>query len=56
VIEIDAQPVVGNGVNDAREAAEQAFVADALVVKRWQHQHASAACLDRPAGKLNSVG
>src|SRR5262249_21577247 len=55
-IEIDAQSVVSYSVNDAREAAEQAFIADALVVERRQHQHASTARFDRVPRQLNSVG
>ena len=53
MIEIHAQPIVTDFLDDFREEAEQALFAGVLVVERRQHQNAAAAEID---GMLSQNG
>ena len=55
VIQVDAQPPVADAIDDRREVPVQAFVGDALVVERRQHQAAGDAMRDRMRRKPDRI-
>src|SRR3546814_2606601 len=54
VVQIQPQAAVAYSFDNLRKMPEQAFVADAFIVKGWQHEYARASRCDGVAGHFNA--
>src|SRR5215212_5169178 len=56
VVEVEAQAVVADALDDLGEEAEQAIIPHTLVVEGRQHEHARGTGLERRAAQADGVG
>ena len=56
MIEVDLQGIIADSLNDFRNAGIDAVVADVLVLKGRQHEHATTAQFGGMCRKANGIG